>query len=127
MEKPWLEDKITQNLHWDGYGTAHKSAGGKLSMIPGISEDFHTFGLHWKKDEYVFYVGSLTYIYNLIDKYGDEFISEIVANNCTSYEEIRSSIENLTGYNINDSIKNISVGWIKQQYILVLEELNVDY
>ncbi|NQT01795.1 MAG: alpha-L-fucosidase [Planctomycetes bacterium] len=56
MEKPWLEDKITQNLHWDGYGTAHKNAGGKLSMIPGISKGFHTFGLHWKADEYVFYV-----------------------------------------------------------------------
>jgi alpha-L-fucosidase/beta-glucanase (GH16 family) len=56
MEKPWLEDKITQNLHWDGYGKAHKTAGGKLSMIPGISEGFHTFGLHWRPDEYVFYV-----------------------------------------------------------------------
>ncbi|HUU18294.1 MAG TPA: alpha-L-fucosidase [Sedimentisphaerales bacterium] len=56
MEKPWLEDKITQNLHWDGYGAAHKNAGGKISTIPGISEGFHTFGLHWKPDEYVFYV-----------------------------------------------------------------------
>ncbi len=56
MEKPWLEDKITQNLHWDGYGAAHKNAGGKISTIPGISEGFHTFGLHWKQDEYVFYV-----------------------------------------------------------------------
>ncbi len=56
MEKPWLEDKITQNLHWDGYGAAHKNAGGKSSTIPGISEGFHTFGLHWKADEYVFYV-----------------------------------------------------------------------
>ena len=56
MEKPWLEDKITQNLHWDGYGDAHKSAGSGTFTVPGISEGFHTFGLHWKKDEYVFYV-----------------------------------------------------------------------
>jgi len=55
MEKPWLEDKITQNLHWDGYGKEHKHAG-KESTIPGLSEGFHTFGLHWKPDEYVFYV-----------------------------------------------------------------------
>ena len=55
MEKPWLEDKITQNLHWDGYGKEHKSAG-KTSPITGVSEGFHTFGLHWKTDEYVFYV-----------------------------------------------------------------------
>jgi alpha-L-fucosidase/beta-glucanase (GH16 family) len=56
MEKPWLEDKITQNLHWDGYGKAHKSAGSGQITISGISEGFHTFGLHWKEDEYVFYV-----------------------------------------------------------------------
>ncbi|UCG58038.1 MAG: alpha-L-fucosidase, partial [Phycisphaerales bacterium] len=56
MEKPWLDDRITQNLHWDGYGAAHKSAGGKVSTIPGVSKGFHTFGLHWKGDEYVFYV-----------------------------------------------------------------------
>lgn len=56
MEKPWREDKITQNLHWDGYGDAHKSAGGKITQIPGISQGFHTFGLHWTPEEYVFYV-----------------------------------------------------------------------
>ena len=55
MEKPWLEDKTTHNLHWDGYGKEHKHAG-KNSTIPGLSEGFHTFGLHWKPDEYVFYV-----------------------------------------------------------------------
>jgi alpha-L-fucosidase len=61
MEKPWLEDKITQNLHWDGYGKEHKHAG-KTSIIPGISDGFHTFGLLWKPDEYVFYVdGKVTW------------------------------------------------------------------
>ncbi|MEA3225627.1 MAG: family 16 glycosylhydrolase, partial [Planctomycetota bacterium] len=56
MEKPWREDKITQNLHWDGYGAAHKNAGGKISQIPGVSKGFHTFALHWTPEEYVFYV-----------------------------------------------------------------------
>ncbi len=61
MEKPWREDKITQNLHWDGYGKDHKHAG-KTSTIPGISHGFHTFGLHWTPDEYVFYVdGKVTW------------------------------------------------------------------
>ena len=55
MEKPWREDKITQNLHWDGYGKDHKHAGTTVT-IPGVSEGFHTFGFHWKRDEYVFYV-----------------------------------------------------------------------
>jgi beta-glucanase (GH16 family) len=56
MEKPWLEDKITQNLHWDGYGEKHKTAGENTTILPGLSEGYHTFGLHWKPDEYVFYV-----------------------------------------------------------------------
>ena len=61
MEKPWREDKITQNLHWDGYGKEHKHAG-QSSTIPGISEGFHTFGLHWTPGEYVFYVdGEVTW------------------------------------------------------------------
>jgi len=62
MEKPWLENKITQNLHWDGYGKEHKSAGTGQIAIPGLSEGFHTFGLHWTADEYVFYVdGKVTW------------------------------------------------------------------
>ena len=56
MEKPWREDKITQNLHWDGYGKEHKSAGTGEIVIPGLSEGFHTFGLHWTPEQYVFYV-----------------------------------------------------------------------
>jgi len=55
MEKPWRDDKTTQNLHWDGYGKEHKSAG-KESIIPGLSKGWHTFGLLWRPDEYVFYV-----------------------------------------------------------------------
>jgi beta-glucanase (GH16 family) len=53
MEKPWREDRITQNLHWDGYGKDHKHAGTTVE-IPGVSEGFHTFGLFWTADEYVF-------------------------------------------------------------------------
>jgi len=56
MEKFWpAQDIISQNLHWDGYGADHKHAG-KDTIIPGVSEGWHTFGLHWKTDEYVFYV-----------------------------------------------------------------------
>jgi alpha-L-fucosidase len=55
MEKPWLDDRTTQNLHWDGYRKDHKSTGTKFT-VPGLSEGFHTFGLHWTPEEYVFYV-----------------------------------------------------------------------
>jgi alpha-L-fucosidase len=56
VEMPWRTDKVTHNLHWDGYGDAHKQAGGHISEIPGISKGFHTYGLLWTPDEYVFYV-----------------------------------------------------------------------
>ena len=58
MEKPWRDDRTTQNLHWDGYGKDHKSAGLQFS-VPGLNEGFHTFGLYWTPEEYVFYVDGL--------------------------------------------------------------------
>jgi len=55
MEKPWRTDRIQHALHWDGYGKHHRSAG-KKAEVEGVSKGWHTFGLHWKSDEYVFYV-----------------------------------------------------------------------
>jgi len=57
MEKPWLDGKINYALHWDGYGKEHKSKGTKVN-VPRIMEGWHTFGLWWKPDGYVFYVDS---------------------------------------------------------------------
>ena len=54
-EKPWLDDRVQHTLHWDGYGKDHKSKG-KVVKVPGVMEGWHTFGLWWKPDEYVFYV-----------------------------------------------------------------------
>lgn len=54
VEMPWRTDQIQQALHWDGYGKHHRSAGQK-ARVPGLGKGFHTFGLHWKPDEYVFY------------------------------------------------------------------------
>jgi len=55
MEKPWLDSKIQHALHWDGYGEHHRSKG-KVVKPTGLNNGFHTFALHWKPDEYVFYV-----------------------------------------------------------------------
>jgi type II secretion system protein G len=54
-EKPWLDDRVQHTLHWDGYGKDHKSKG-NVVKAPGIIDGWHTFGLWWKPDEYVFYV-----------------------------------------------------------------------
>lgn len=54
-EFPWRDGRTTMNLHWDGYGKDHKSAGTTVT-IPAITNGFHTFSLWWKTNEYVFYV-----------------------------------------------------------------------
>ena len=48
-------DTIHHNLHWDGYKEQHKSAGKKV-LIPDLSKGWHTIGLLWTEQEYVFYV-----------------------------------------------------------------------
>lgn len=55
VEVPWRDGTLTSNLHWDGYGKDHKSTGTKFS-VPAVMEGWHTFGLLWTKDQYVFYV-----------------------------------------------------------------------
>jgi beta-glucanase (GH16 family) len=54
-EKPWLDNRVQQTLHWDGYGKDHKSEG-KVVRVAGVMDGWHTFGLWWKSDEYIFYV-----------------------------------------------------------------------
>ena len=48
-------NQIHHNLHWNGYGSAHKQVGSSLT-IPFIGTDFHTFGLLWTEKEYIFFV-----------------------------------------------------------------------
>jgi len=55
MEKPWLNDRVQHTFHWDGYGQDHQTEE-KVVQVPGVMNGFHTFGLWWKADEYVFYV-----------------------------------------------------------------------
>jgi beta-glucanase (GH16 family) len=56
MEKPWLDDRVQHALHWDGYDKAHHKFDGHKVTVPGVMEGWHTFGLLWLPDEYVFYV-----------------------------------------------------------------------
>lgn len=55
IEVPWRDGRLTVNLHWDGYGKEHQSAGHRFSL-PQVLEGFHDFGLWWSREEYVFYV-----------------------------------------------------------------------
>jgi len=55
MEAPWRDGRLTSNLHWDGYGKDHRSAGTNFCR-PEVMEGWHTFSLLWLPEEYVFYV-----------------------------------------------------------------------
>jgi beta-glucanase (GH16 family) len=55
VEVPWRDGQLTANLHWDGYGKDHKTAGIKF-RVEGVTEGWHAFGLLWTPTEYVFYV-----------------------------------------------------------------------
>lgn len=56
FEWPSRDGQVQHNLHWDGYGRAHRSAG-KVSRPPGVTDGgFHVFSLWWSPEEYVFYV-----------------------------------------------------------------------
>jgi beta-glucanase (GH16 family) len=55
VEIPWRNGKVTCNLHWDGYGKDHKSAGTNTT-IAALTEGFHNYSLLWTPEEYVFYV-----------------------------------------------------------------------
>ena len=46
---------VYHNIHWNGYGTTHKTIGAQIPFV-GIDYGFHTFGLEWTKEAYIFYV-----------------------------------------------------------------------
>jgi beta-glucanase (GH16 family) len=55
IEKFKTDDHVQHALHWDGYGDAHKCS--KLIFPwPGIKKGFHTYGVVWSPEEYVFYI-----------------------------------------------------------------------
>jgi beta-glucanase (GH16 family) len=56
MESFTRDNRIQHNLHWNGYGKNHKSSGAKHFTVEDTPDDFHTFGVHWSKEGYVFYV-----------------------------------------------------------------------
>lgn len=53
--KPWRDAKVISNLHWDGYGKDHQTAGTNAT-IAALVEVFHDYGLLWTPEEYVFYM-----------------------------------------------------------------------
>lgn len=55
FEAPWRDrEEVNLAVHWDGYGKEHRSWA-ERAKTPGLKRGFHTFGLLWTPEEYVFY------------------------------------------------------------------------
>lgn len=48
-------DIVSHNVHW-AYGPNQQTTRGMQSYLKGVSEGFHTFGLEWTPEKYIFYV-----------------------------------------------------------------------
>jgi beta-glucanase (GH16 family) len=46
VEKPWIDGKFQNAIHWDGYDSGHQSIS-KITTNNTVEEGFHTFGLLW--------------------------------------------------------------------------------
>ena len=46
---------LHHTVHWDGYGDQHQQEG-KHYKVKNFTQDFHTFGLEWKSNQYIFYL-----------------------------------------------------------------------
>ena len=51
-------NRVYFNTHWGGYAEYHQQNGSNY-VFPGVSQGYHTFGLEWKEDEYIFYVNGV--------------------------------------------------------------------
>ena len=51
-------NNVYHNLHWNGYGSQHQQTG-TVVQIDQIDNGFHTFGLEWNEEEYIFYVDGI--------------------------------------------------------------------
>ena len=56
MENFTRDNKISHNIHWNGYGADHKQKGSGDLPIKDTTKEFHTYGLEWNKSGYIFYV-----------------------------------------------------------------------
>ena len=65
----FAKDGTVQHInHWNGYGPQYKNSGVTQTTLEETEDGYHTFGLHWTKDFYRFYVdGKLTREINAAD------------------------------------------------------------
>lgn len=56
MEYPYRGNTVVHNLHWNGYGSEHKSVGSGNKPFTGSPQDWHVFAVEWTPQVYVFFI-----------------------------------------------------------------------
>ena len=52
---------ITSNLHYNGYGAAHRFHNVGFFKVENPYEEFNTYGVEWNENEYIFYLNGMEY------------------------------------------------------------------
>lgn len=65
IESAYSSEHSMHTVHWDGYGSSHKSAHDGKKSAPGLHNgEYHIFGLEWEENFLKFYVdGDLKWTY----------------------------------------------------------------
>ena len=57
---PLKRNRISSNIHVDGYGDALKSMGSRRFAVKGDPySEYNTYGLEWNENEYTFYINGV--------------------------------------------------------------------
>ena len=86
MENFTRTNRISHNIHWDGYGKNHKHKGSGEVTFAETPDRFHTFGMHWSQTNYVFYVdGQETWRVDGPVSHTEQFL--LVSTECEGYRK----------------------------------------
>ena len=86
MENFTRDGVVSHNIHWNGYGKNRQHKGSGHVHTKPTEDGFHTFGLHWSKSGYVFYVdGEISWQVDSPVSDREQFI--LVSTECMGYRQ----------------------------------------
>jgi beta-glucanase (GH16 family) len=94
MESFSRDGIVCHNNHWNGYGSDHQSVGSGPRELEDTEDGFHTYGLDWSKDGYIYYVdGKESWRVDGPVSNREQFI--LISTECNGYRKDDSPAEEL--------------------------------
>lgn len=85
---------VSHNNHWNGYGSDHELAGSGDRKLKDTADGFHTYGLDWSKDGYIYYIdGKESWRVDGPVSNREQFI--LISTECNGYRKSDSPAEEL--------------------------------